>query len=81
MASYQLQINERTSLGKNLVGLLQSVPHVVTLKKSKEGKEAEAKSELYESLNSAFHDVRLMIDGKKRKKTAQELLYELENEL
>ncbi|MDR1718529.1 MAG: hypothetical protein LBR67_00200 [Dysgonamonadaceae bacterium] len=32
---------------------------------------------LYHDLNNAFHDVRLMIEGKKRKKTVEELLSEL----
>jgi hypothetical protein len=34
-------------------------------------------SELYKSLQSAFRDVRLMLDGKKRKKTLDELIDEL----
>ncbi|MDR1813675.1 MAG: hypothetical protein LBR18_02375 [Tannerella sp.] len=40
---------------------------------------AEEHSPLYYDLQSAFHDVRLMLDGKKKKKTAQEFLYELRN--
>jgi len=35
---------------------------------------------IYDSLDSAFADVKLMIDGKKRKKTAQEFLEEIRNE-
>ena len=75
MATYQIQVNEKTSLGRSLIALLQSVPQVVTFAK-KERKPAP-KSELYHSLNRAFADVRLMIDGKKREKTAQELIDEL----
>ena len=75
MATYQIQVNEKTSLGRSLIALLQSVPQVVTFAK-KERKPAP-KSELYHSLNRAFSDVRLMIDGKKREKTAQELIDEL----
>jgi len=77
MATYQIQINERTALGKSLVVFLRSIPQIVKFEKAKE--KVEEKSELYKSLDSAFRDVRLMIDGKKRKKTAQELLYELQN--
>jgi len=77
MAFYQIQINERTSLGKSLVALLQSVPRVVTFEKAE--KKPTPKSELYESLDRAFRDVRLMIDGKKRKKTLDELIDELRN--
>ena len=79
MATYQIEINERMALGKSLLAFLHSVPQAVTFIKKE--RKPKPKSELYESLNRAFADVRLMIDGKKRKKTAQELLYELQNEL
>ena len=75
MAVYQIRINERMSLGKSLVTFLQSIPQVVTFEKSVEG--SGTKSELYHSLNRAFADVRLMIDGKKREKTLDELINEL----
>ncbi|MCL2650822.1 MAG: hypothetical protein FWD60_07335, partial [Candidatus Azobacteroides sp.] len=70
MATYQVQINERTSLGKSIVALLHSVPQAVLLKKTEE--ETASEFNLYDSLDRAFADVRLMIDGKKKKKTAQE---------
>ena len=44
-------------------------------------KRVEPEFNLYESLDRAFADVRLMLDGKKKEKTAQELLYELQNGL
>jgi len=44
---------------------------------AKKERKPAPKSELYHSLNRAFADVRLMIDGKKREKTAQELIDEL----
>ena len=75
MATYQIQINERTSLGKRLVTFLQSIPEVITFEKQE--KKPVPKSELYESLNRAFRDVRLMMDGKKREKTLDELINEL----
>ena len=75
MATYQIQINERTSLGKTLIAFLRSVPQVITFEKK--GKQVPRKSELYESLNSAFADVRLMLDGKKKEKTLDELINEL----
>jgi len=77
MATYQIQINERTSLGKSIVTLLHSVPQTVTLKKTEEKTESEFN--LYDSLDQAFADVRLMIDGKKKKKTLDELIDELRN--
>jgi hypothetical protein len=39
------------------------------------------KSELHRILDRAFKEVRLMLDGKQKEKTAEELLYELQNEL
>ena len=75
MATYQITINEKMSLGKSLVAYLQSIPQIVTFEMSK-GKSAP-KSELYHSLDRAFADVRLMIDGKKRKKSLSELIDEL----
>ena len=77
MAVYQITINEKKALGKSVVAFLQSIPQAVTFEKSSE-KQAK-KSELYESLDRAFADVRLMVDGKKRKKTAQEFLDEIRN--
>ena len=76
MASYHIQIDERTSLGKGIIAFLQSVPQAVSFEKAKK---PEQKSELYHSLNRAFADVRLMLDGKKKKKTAQEFLEEIRN--
>ena len=77
MAVYQIRINEKMSMGKSLVAFLQSIPQVVTFEKPVE--KVKPKSELYHSLDRAFADVRLMIDGKKKKKTLDELIDELRN--
>ena len=77
MADYHIRINEKMSLGKSLVTFLQSIPQVVVFEVPKE--KPAPKNELYESLNHAFADVRLMMDGKKRKKTLDELIDELRN--
>ena len=77
MANYYIRINEKMSLGKSLVTFLQSIPQVVTFEMPKE--KPVPKSELYDSLNHAFADVRLMMDGKKKKKTLDELIDELRN--
>ena len=85
MATYQVQINEQTPLGKSIVSLLQSASEaVVSFVKKKEKRELTYeevvnKSDLHRRLDSAFKDVRLMLDGKKRKKTLDELIYELRN--
>jgi len=42
--------------------------------------EAEPEFNLYESLDRAFADVRLMMDGKKKGKSLDELIEELEKE-
>jgi len=73
MATYQLQINERTAVGRGIIALLQSIPQAVTLRRTR----TKAKSSLYDRLDSAFADVKLMIDGKKREKTLDELIDEL----
>ena len=66
MAVYQIHINEKMSIGKSLVAFLQSIPQVVTFEAPK--KKPAPKSQIYEDLNRAFADVRLMMDGKKKKK-------------
>ena len=78
MASYHIRINEKMSFGKGIVAFLQSVPQVVTFEIPK--KREKPKSELYHSLDRAFAEVRLMIDGKKRKKSLDEFLEELRKE-
>lgn len=77
MASYHIQINEKMSFGRSIVAFLQSVPQVVTFEMPIQ--KQKPKSELYNGLNSAFADVRLMLDGKKREKTLDELIDELRN--
>jgi len=42
--------------------------------------ETTSEFNLYESLDRAFADVRLMLDGKKKKKSLDEFIEELENE-
>jgi len=87
MATYQVEINEQTPLGKSIVSLLQSANEaVVSVVKKREKRELTYeellnKSDLHRHLDSAFADVRLMLDGKKPEKTAEQLLYELQNGL
>ena len=77
MAVYQISINEKKALGKSVVAFLHSIPQVVAFDKTKE-KQAK-KSWLYHELDRAFADVRLMMDGKKREKSLDELIDELRN--
>jgi hypothetical protein len=77
MATYQIQINERIAVGKHLVALLRSMPDAVSFKQHKAV--PAAKSKLYNSIDHGFRDVRLMMDGKKRKKTLDEFLDEVRN--
>ena len=71
MAKYYITVNEKMALGKSVLAFLQSVPQAVTFEKPK--------SELYRSLDRAFADVRLMMDGKKKEKTIEEFIDELRN--
>jgi len=69
-------IEDSSLQAKKFVAYASTLPFVKVKRKSK----AESEFNLYESLDCAFADVRLMMDGKKRKKTAQEFLEELRNE-
>ena len=75
MASYHITVNERMALGKSVITFLHSIPQAITIEKP-----AKPKSELYKSLDRAFADVRLMMDGKKKEKTLDELIEELQEE-
>ena len=77
MATYQITVNEKAALGKGIVALLQSVPQVVSFEIP--AKKEEKKSWLYYELEGAFNDVRLMREGKIKKKTAREFLEEIRN--
>ena len=75
MATYQVTINEKMALGKSVIAFLHSIPQAVTVEMPK--KKQPKKSWLYYELEEAFNDVRLMKEGKKREKTAQEFLEEI----
>jgi len=85
MTTYQVEINEQIPLGKSILALLKSADEaVVSVVKKREKRELTYdevvnKSDLHRQLDSAFKDVRLMLDGKKREKTAQEFLKEIRN--
>jgi hypothetical protein len=67
-------IEDNSIQAKQFVKYARTLPFT-TVKREK--KEAKSEFNLYENLDSAFADVRLMLDGKKRKKTAQEFLDEI----
>lgn len=77
MASYNIRINEKMSIGRSVLAFLQSIPQAVTFEIPK--KKEKPKSQLYKDLDSAFAEVRLMLDGKKKEKTLDELINELRN--
>jgi len=85
MATYQIEINEQIPLGKSIIALLKSADEaVLSVVKKREKRELTYeevvnKSDLHRQLDSAFKDVRLMLDGKKREKTLDELIDELQN--
>jgi len=76
MGTYQIQVNEQMEMGRSVLAFLQSIPQVVTFD-SKEVEEVITKKELLDDLNSAFRDVRLKMDGKKKRKTIEAFLDEL----
>jgi hypothetical protein len=78
MANYSITINEKMAMGKSIVAFLHLIPQVVTFEIPK--KKEKPKNWLYYELEEAFKDVRLMMDGKKPKKTLDELIDELRRE-
>ena len=81
MATYQISINERMSLGKSIIALLQSAKEAVTFVpvREKTMEKTETHSPLYYKLGSAFKDVKLIMDGKQKRQTLDEFLDELRN--
>ncbi|MDR2627738.1 MAG: hypothetical protein LBC40_06865 [Dysgonamonadaceae bacterium] len=77
MVTYQLEIDETLPIGKSILSLLKSAKEAVSLKKVKTKEETH--SPLYYELDQAFKDVKLMMEGKKKEKTLDELIYELQN--
>jgi len=75
MATLVKEKLKKTSAETTLNGFCVDFPHVVKIRKPKE-KETQ-KNDLYHRLDRALADVKLMIDGKKRKKTAEEFLEEI----
>lgn len=73
MATYQIHVNERMSIGKNLIGLLRSMPEAVSFE-TPVAREKQTKSKLYKDLDCALREVKEMVDGKKPKKTLDEFL-------
>ena len=63
--------------GANTRGITSAVRQIRGVSKVSVQKEIYPEFNLYNSLDNAFADVRLMMDGKKKKKTAQEFLKEI----
>ena len=66
------------SIGRAMLALLRSIPQAVSIEMSSLPK-IQQKTQIYKELDSAFKDVKLMIDGKKEKKSLDDLIYELRN--
>jgi len=69
-------IQDTSPQAKRLVSYLRTLPFAKVTQKR-----AESDFNLYESLDRAFADVRLMLDGKKKEKTLDELIDELRNNI
>jgi hypothetical protein len=78
MATYQIHVNERMTLGKNLIGLLRSMPEAVSFETPAEQTKPK-KSKLYKDLDCAFREVKEIMDGKRKRVTIDEFLNELRN--
>jgi hypothetical protein len=78
MASYNVRVKEQSSFGKSVVDFLQSIPQTIAFEFPK--KKEKKKSQLYYDLNSAFAEMRLILDGKKKGKSIDEFLEEIRRE-
>ena len=65
-------IEDSTLQAKRLVAYVRTLPFVKV-----QAEDVDKEFNLYESLDRAFADVKLMMDGKKREKTVEEFLNEL----
>ena len=75
MASLVKEKLKKSTAEKALNGFCVDIPLGIKIRKPKE----TPKNDLYHRLDRAFADVKLMMDGKKRKKTLDELIDELRN--
>ena len=73
-----LVIEDNSVQARQFIKFVRTLPFV-TVRKEK-AIEREPEFNLYESLNSAFTDVKLMVDGKKPKTTGQAFLEEIRKE-
>ena len=64
--------------GANIKSIITAMRQLKGVAKVKVQKEPKSEFNLYESLDRAFSDVRLMMDGKKKEKTVEEFLDELD---
>jgi hypothetical protein len=67
-------INDQSPQAKKFVSYARTLPFVQVKRKK-----IDPEFDIYKSLDSAFADVRLMLDGKKKEKTLDELIDELRN--
>lgn len=70
-------IEDNSVQARQFIKFARTLPFTTVKKESVKEK---TEFNLYESLDRAFADVRLMLDGKKKEKTAQEFLEEIRKE-
>ena len=77
-----ITIRENSPQANKFVAYARSLPftEVKRVKTPQTVGEEEPEYNLYESLDRAFAEVRLMLDGKQKEKTAQEFLEEIRRE-
>jgi hypothetical protein len=79
-----ITIRENSPQAKRFIAHARSLPYAEVKRRRTNSlptvEEPEPEFNLYESLDRAFAEVRLMLDGKQKEKTAQEFLEELRRE-
>jgi hypothetical protein len=78
MATYQIHVNEKMTVGKNLVELLRSMPEAVSFETPVE-RVKPRRGKLYKDLDRSLSEVRDIMDGKQPCVTIDTFLDELRN--
>jgi hypothetical protein len=76
MATYQIYVNERIAVGKNLVELLRSMPEAVSFEMPA-GRVKPKRSTLYNDLDGSLHEVKEIMNGKQQRITIDAFLDEI----
>jgi hypothetical protein len=76
MATYQIHVNEKMAVGRNLVELLRSMPDAVSFETPVRQVRSK-RSKLYNDLDCSLREVKGIMDGKQKRVTIDAFLDEI----